>query len=100
MLPGTDPGVAGEYVLLMAHLDHLGIREPRPGDAANADRINNGAMDNATGIATLIEVARADEPARQPAAPADPDRRGDRRGDAACSAPNISPAIRSSATAG
>jgi Zn-dependent M28 family amino/carboxypeptidase len=43
----------------MAHLDHIGIREPRPNDAANADRINNGAMDNATGIATLIEVARA-----------------------------------------
>ena len=62
VLPGTDPALAGEYVLLMAHLDHLGIREPRPGDAADADRISNGAMDNATGIATLIEVARADEP--------------------------------------
>ncbi|HEY5710288.1 MAG TPA: M28 family metallopeptidase [Allosphingosinicella sp.] len=59
MLPGSDPSLAGEYVLLMAHLDHLGIRE-RPGAAgeAAADRINNGAMDNATGIATLIEVAR------------------------------------------
>jgi hypothetical protein len=58
ILPGSDPALSGEYVLLMAHLDHIGIREPRPGDAANADRINNGAMDNATGIATLIEVAR------------------------------------------
>lgn len=59
ILPGTDPGVADEYVLLTAHLDHIGIREPRPNDAPDADRINNGAMDNATGIATLIEVARA-----------------------------------------
>jgi hypothetical protein len=58
ILPGTDPSVAGEYVLLMAHLDHIGVRDARPGDAAGADRINNGAMDNATGIATLIEVAR------------------------------------------
>ena len=54
ILPGSDPTVAGEYVLLMAHLDHLGIRATGEGD-----RINNGAMDNATGIATLIEVARA-----------------------------------------
>jgi hypothetical protein len=58
VLPGTDPALAGEYVLLMAHLDHIGIRDPRPGDAPDADRLNNGAMDNATGIATLIEVAR------------------------------------------
>jgi len=58
ILPGTDPALAGQYVLLMAHLDHIGIRDPRPGDPPNADRINNGAMDNASGIATLIEVAR------------------------------------------
>jgi Zn-dependent M28 family amino/carboxypeptidase len=58
MLPGSDPSVAGEYVLLMAHLDGLGIRAPRDDDAAGADRIRNGAMDNATGVATLIEVAR------------------------------------------
>jgi Peptidase family M28 len=54
ILPGSDPALAQEYVLLMAHLDHLGIRATGDGD-----RINNGAMDNATGIATLIEVARA-----------------------------------------
>ncbi|HYJ53209.1 MAG TPA: M28 family metallopeptidase [Allosphingosinicella sp.] len=53
ILPGTDPSVANEYVLLMAHLDHIGVRTTGEGD-----RINNGAMDNATGIATLIEVAR------------------------------------------
>ena len=53
MLPGSDPALAGETVLLMAHLDHLGIH----GDGE--DKINNGAMDNATGVATMIEVARA-----------------------------------------
>ncbi|HYI49854.1 MAG TPA: M28 family peptidase [Allosphingosinicella sp.] len=70
ILPGTDPGVAQEYVLLMAHLDHIGVREARPGDAAGADRINNGAMDNATGIATLIETARAmSRPGNRPRRP-------------------------------
>ncbi|HYN46627.1 MAG TPA: M20/M25/M40 family metallo-hydrolase, partial [Allosphingosinicella sp.] len=59
ILPGTDPGAAQEYVLLMAHLDHLGTRTAGAGDKAGIDRINNGAMDNATGVATLIEVARA-----------------------------------------
>jgi hypothetical protein len=54
ILPGTDPALAREYVLLMAHLDGLGISD----DAELADRIRNGAMDNATGVATLIEVAR------------------------------------------
>ena len=54
MLPGSDPALANEYVLLMAHLDHVGIDPKREGD-----QINNGAMDNATGIATMLEVARA-----------------------------------------
>jgi hypothetical protein len=70
ILPGTDPSVANEYVLLTAHLDHIGIRDPRPNDPANADRINNGALDNATGIATLIEVARAfSRPGNRPRRP-------------------------------
>jgi hypothetical protein len=55
ILPGTDPALANEYVLLMAHLDGLGIA---PGEGPEVDRIRNGAMDNATGVATLIEVAR------------------------------------------
>jgi hypothetical protein len=58
MIPGSDPALANQPMLLMAHLDGLGIRAPREGDAANADQIRNGAMDNATGVATLIEVAR------------------------------------------
>ncbi len=70
LLPGTDPSVANEYVLLTAHLDHIGVREPRPNDAPDADRINNGALDNATGIATLIEVARAfSRPGNRPRRP-------------------------------
>jgi len=70
ILPGTDPSVANEYVLLTAHLDHIGIRDPRPNDAPNADRINNGALDNAGGIATLIEVARAfSRPGNRPRRP-------------------------------
>ncbi|MDP8993424.1 MAG: M28 family metallopeptidase [Pseudomonadota bacterium] len=52
VLPGTDPAVADEYVLLMAHLDGVGIA---PG--GEGDRIRNGAMDNASGVATLLEVA-------------------------------------------
>ena len=54
ILPGTDPALANEYVLLMAHLDHIGADETKKGD-----KIYNGAMDNATGTATLLEVARA-----------------------------------------
>ena len=54
VLPGSDPALANEYVLLMAHLDHVGV-DPAKKD----DKIFNGAMDNATGTATLLEVARA-----------------------------------------
>jgi Peptidase family M28 len=55
VLPGSDPKLAGEYVLLMAHLDHEGVKK----DGEEGDRIYNGAMDNAVGIATMLEVARA-----------------------------------------
>ncbi|WP_129792805.1 M28 family metallopeptidase [Sphingosinicella sp. CPCC 101087] len=54
VLPGSDPALADQYVLLMAHLDGLGVSD----EAGLEDRIRNGAMDNATGIATLIEVAK------------------------------------------
>lgn len=52
-LPGSDPG--GEAVMLSAHWDAFGICRP----AGEADRICNGAIDNASGIAGLIELARA-----------------------------------------
>lgn len=51
-LPGTDPDLKNEYVVLSAHIDHLGIGEP-----INGDRIYNGAMDNASGSAVLLDVA-------------------------------------------
>jgi Zn-dependent M28 family amino/carboxypeptidase len=53
-LAGADPALKGQYVVLSAHLDHLGVGEPIHGD-----RIYNGAMDNAAGVASLIEIARA-----------------------------------------
>lgn len=53
ILRGTDPQVADEYVVVAAHLDHDGIGEP-----VNGDRIYNGAVDNAGGVATMLEVAR------------------------------------------
>jgi hypothetical protein len=56
LLPGSDPALRDEYVVLMAHLDHLGIR---PDAAPGEDNIYNGALDNAAGIATMIEAARA-----------------------------------------
>jgi hypothetical protein len=59
VLPGSDPQLAAEYVVLLAHLDHLGINPAGPDDEPGSDRINNGALDNAAGVATLIEVARA-----------------------------------------
>lgn len=54
ILPGTDPVLRSEYVVISAHFDHVGSGEPIAGD-----RIYNGAMDNASGIATLIETAAA-----------------------------------------
>jgi len=54
VFPGADPTLKNEYVVLSAHVDHLGVGEPIDGD-----RIYNGAMDNAAGVATLLEVADA-----------------------------------------
>jgi Zn-dependent M28 family amino/carboxypeptidase len=54
LLPGSDPSVRDEYVIYTAHWDHFGIGEPVEGDS-----IYNGARDNASGTAALIELARA-----------------------------------------
>jgi Zn-dependent M28 family amino/carboxypeptidase len=51
-LPGSDSSLKNEYVVLSAHLDHIGIGEP-----INGDRIYNGAMDNAAGTAVLLDIA-------------------------------------------
>ncbi|WP_156255106.1 M28 family peptidase [Sandarakinorhabdus oryzae] len=56
LLPGTDPRLKAEIVVISAHLDHVGLKaNPKPGE----DRIFNGAMDNASGSATLLEAAAA-----------------------------------------
>lgn len=54
MIEGSDPALRDEYVVLSAHLDHVGVGEPEKGDS-----IYNGAMDNAVGIATMLDIARA-----------------------------------------
>jgi Peptidase family M28 len=51
-LPGSDPTLKNEYVVLSAHMDHLGIGEP-----INGDRVYNGAMDNASGTAAMLDIA-------------------------------------------
>jgi Zn-dependent M28 family amino/carboxypeptidase len=53
LLPGADAKLKNEYVVLSAHLDHLGIGQP-----INGDKIYNGAMDDASGIASDLEIAR------------------------------------------
>jgi Zn-dependent M28 family amino/carboxypeptidase len=53
VLPGSDPVLKNEYVVLSAHLDHVGTDPLRAGD-----KIYNGAMDNASGVATMLETAR------------------------------------------
>jgi Zn-dependent M28 family amino/carboxypeptidase len=52
LLPGSEP--TGETVIYMAHWDHLGTHPEEPGD-----NIYNGAVDNATGVAALLELAEA-----------------------------------------
>ncbi|MEP7314853.1 MAG: M28 family metallopeptidase [Pseudomonadota bacterium] len=59
ILPGADPALANQYVVLSAHADHLGVEPARPADKPDTDRINNGALDNGAGVATMLEVARA-----------------------------------------
>jgi hypothetical protein len=54
LLHGSDPRLRDEVVVYTAHLDHLGIGEPVQGDS-----IYNGALDNASGSAAMLEVARA-----------------------------------------
>ena len=53
VLPGSDPVLKNEYVVYVAHLDHLGIGRPVKGDS-----IYNGAHDNASGVGINLEVAR------------------------------------------
>lgn len=61
MLEGSDPKLKAEVVVLSAHLDHVGVANGTEGD-----RIHNGALDNAGGVATTLEVARMAVAARKP----------------------------------
>lgn len=54
VLEGEDPLLKQEYVVFTSHLDHLGV-----GAAVDGDAVYNGAFDNASGCASLVEVARA-----------------------------------------
>jgi hypothetical protein len=53
LFEGSDPSLEDEVIVLSAHLDHLGVSAPVKGDG-----VYNGALDNAAGIATLLDVAR------------------------------------------
>jgi Zn-dependent M28 family amino/carboxypeptidase len=59
-LPGSDLKLKDEYVVLSAHIDHIGVGEP-----INGDRVYNGAMDNASGSAVLLDVAASLKSARE-----------------------------------
>lgn len=59
---GRDAARQGEYVALSAHWDHLGV-----GPVVNGDSIYNGALDNASGVADLLAVARAAAAGPKPA---------------------------------
>ena len=54
VIPGSDPILKDEFIAYVAHLDHFGIGSPVKGDS-----IYNGAHDNASGVAILLEIARA-----------------------------------------
>jgi Zn-dependent M28 family amino/carboxypeptidase len=55
LMPGSDPALAREVVIYSAHHDHLGVGEPD----ASGDRIYNGAVDNASGCAEVLTIARS-----------------------------------------
>ena len=65
ILPGSDPDLRDEYVVFSAHMDHVGVGAPD----ATGDSIYNGADDDASGTATVVELAEAfaslEEPPRR-----------------------------------
>ncbi len=62
VIEGSDPALKDEVILLTAHLDHVGVDE---GGEPGEDVINNGALDNASGVAVLIEAATMFKRARK-----------------------------------
>lgn len=55
VLPGSDPGLRDQAVVYTAHFDHLGVGEPN----TEGDRIYNGALDNASGVAQVLTIAES-----------------------------------------
>ncbi|MHA7856444.1 MAG: M28 family metallopeptidase [Henriciella sp.] len=53
LIEGSDPVLKDEIIVLTAHLDHIGVSK-----SFEDDKINNGALDNAAGVSTMLEVAR------------------------------------------
>ncbi len=66
-VPGTDPTLADQPVIVLAHLDHLGVGWPDV-RSGNEGQVHPGADDNASGVAALLELARstAEAPGRRP----------------------------------
>jgi len=54
LLPGSDPKLKDEVVIFTGHYDHLGV-----GKSIDGDSIYNGALDNATGVSAILNIARA-----------------------------------------
>lgn len=59
MLDGSDPELAAEVVVFMAHHDHLGVAEAGQDDDPNEDRIYNGARDNGIGLGVVTAIAES-----------------------------------------
>ena len=57
IVPGSDPKLKQQAVIYSSHWDHMGMAEAKPGDDSKADRIYNGAIDNASGTAALLAMA-------------------------------------------
>ena len=55
-IEGSDPALRNQYVIYTAHIDHLGICPPVEG---SSDTVCHGTLDNASGVATILEIARA-----------------------------------------
>ncbi len=56
LLPGIDPELSKQWLIVTAHHDHIGMSESRD---QRGDNIYNGAIDNASGVATMLSIARA-----------------------------------------
>lgn len=77
LLPGADPQLKHEVLVLSAHLDHVGVKDQKASpvipsnanaDSQETDYIHNGALDNAMGVAAMLEAAmmfaKSDPPKR------------------------------------